>query len=742
YIQVIRKLCTLPVAICNSQVNISLGMDGTGVIIPPMIDANSYDDCGNPLEFRLRFSDGSIGVPTDTELMIDCSNIGGTFDVELWVGNIYGWNSCFATINVEDKLPPAISCPPDVIVPCDADISDLNLTGTATATDNCDPSPVISYTDSSGPNGCAGQVIQRTWTATDVYGNSFQCVQEIQLGTVIPFTEADILWPSNYDSYNCDATASSLVPDSLPPAFQYPILNVQECQLVGIAYTDQVFSQCGSTFKILRTWDVIEWCSGEHFTYIQVIRKLCTLPVAICNSQVNISLGMDGTGVIIPPMIDANSYDDCGNPLEFRLRFSDGSTGVPTDTELMIDCSNIGQFNVELWVGNGTGGWNVCISSINVEDKLPPTINCPSDIVLACIEDINDLGITGSATATDNCDPSPILNYSDNATPGGCGGEIIIRTWTAVDASGNISQCTQNITIDAGIPFNEGQVSWPPDYTITECGANIVSLDPDDLPSPYDFPQIIVDFCQSVIVNYSDNISFSCSTGTTILRTWTVLDWCTANSFSHVQILNRTCTYTTAICEAFVNISLATDGTGVITPAMIDAGSSDDCGNPLEFRLSFYSDGFSLPTTTSLPIDCSDVGVDTVLLWVGNGSGGWNFCWSEVTIEDKVGACSSLSAPIEKEYQSITEGKGLNKINVFPNPVTNVVNVEIPQLYSDDAYIELYDVSGRLILRNDQLSDHFALQQIDLSSIKSTGILILVTHDGVNTIRHKILKIE
>jgi hypothetical protein len=332
------------------------------------------------------------------------------------------------------------------------------------------------------------------------------------------------------------------------------------------------------------------------------------------------------------------------------------------------------------------------------------------------------------------------MNYSDNTSPGGCGGEVVTRTWTAMDASGNISQCTQNITIDAGSPFNEGQILWPPDYTITECGANLVSLDPDDLSSPYDFPQIIVDFCQSVIVNYSDNVSFSCITGTTILRTWTVLDWCTLNSFNHLQVLNRSCTYSTAVCEAFVNIALGIDGTGVILPAMIDAGSSDDCGKPLEFRLSYYSDGFTLPTTTSLPIDCSDIGVDTVLLWVGNGSGGWNFCWSEVTIEDKTGACTSLSSPVEEEAS--TGIQIADAIKVYPNPVKDLLNVEISTLYSDEAFIELYDVNGRLVLRQDQLADHFALQQIDLSPLKSTGIFFLVAFDGVNTTRHKILKID
>jgi hypothetical protein len=43
-------------------------------------------------------------------------------------------------------------------------------------------------------------------------------------------------------------------------------------------------------------------------------------------------------------------------------------------------------------------------------------------------------------TATDNCDPAPVLTFNDVTTAGSCPGSYtIVRTWTATDACGNTS---------------------------------------------------------------------------------------------------------------------------------------------------------------------------------------------------------------------------------------------------------------------------------------------------------------
>jgi hypothetical protein len=90
-------------------------------------------------------------------------------------------------MNVLDTTPPVIVCPPDATVECDAS-RNPDSTGWATATDNCDPAPLISYSDYPNLCGCGGYTgqINRVWTATDHCGNSSQCVQRIIVQDTTP----------------------------------------------------------------------------------------------------------------------------------------------------------------------------------------------------------------------------------------------------------------------------------------------------------------------------------------------------------------------------------------------------------------------------------------------------------------------------------------------------------------------------------------------------------------------------
>jgi len=67
-----------------------------------------------------------------------------------------------------------ISCPNDIIIIC-GESTDPDYAGYATAEDNCDPDPTVSYSDIQEDN-----VITRIWTAMDDEGNvSDPCVQSI-----------------------------------------------------------------------------------------------------------------------------------------------------------------------------------------------------------------------------------------------------------------------------------------------------------------------------------------------------------------------------------------------------------------------------------------------------------------------------------------------------------------------------------------------------------------------------------
>src|SRR5207245_2701054 len=71
-----------------------------------------------------------------------------------------------------------------------------------------------------------------------------------------------------------------------------------------------------------------------------------------------------------------------------------------------------------------------------VISPLPPstTIECPATPSFA------------TPTATDACDPRPILTFTDVTTPGSCPQNFdVTRTWTAADHCGNFSTASQTI---------------------------------------------------------------------------------------------------------------------------------------------------------------------------------------------------------------------------------------------------------------------------------------------------------
>ncbi|HMQ46704.1 MAG TPA: T9SS type A sorting domain-containing protein [Saprospiraceae bacterium] len=104
-----------------------------------------------------------------------------------------------------DITPPAIVCPADVTVACDA-IYDLSETGIAAATDNCDPNPEITYTDLVISGDCEWEcTFERTWTAEDIYGNASVCVQ-----TIVSSAEPLIAQALSLD-VNMDGVADPLV---------------------------------------------------------------------------------------------------------------------------------------------------------------------------------------------------------------------------------------------------------------------------------------------------------------------------------------------------------------------------------------------------------------------------------------------------------------------------------------------------------------------------------------------------
>ncbi|MBK8923534.1 MAG: hypothetical protein IPM81_18880 [Saprospirales bacterium] len=91
---------------------------------------------------------------------------------------------CAQTITVDDKTPPAITCPGDVTVSCASEAPAVN-TAAVTTSDNCGATPAVTHAGDI-PSGACPAVVTRTYEAQDACGNTKRCAQTITVDDKTP----------------------------------------------------------------------------------------------------------------------------------------------------------------------------------------------------------------------------------------------------------------------------------------------------------------------------------------------------------------------------------------------------------------------------------------------------------------------------------------------------------------------------------------------------------------------------
>jgi subtilisin-like proprotein convertase family protein len=280
-------------------------------------------------------------------------------------------------------------------------------------------------------------------------------------------------------------------------------------------------------------WTVQDECgniSQCHFrvTVIDEVR-----PTAVCDQITKVSIGGTGISIVDALTFDDGSHDNCGIFSYEVLRMDNGQPCLTSGGNLwkptvQFCCADIGNtIMVSMRVTDLYGNSNTCMVEVLVEDKLPPFITyCPKDITLNCQADYTDFSVTGEAVAVDNCGIKS-LKHQDDPYINQCGVGYINRTWTVEDNQGFRHSCVQVITLVDSSPFKESDITWPKNYETKICHS---VLDPSTLPAGFNYPTVADDNCSLVAYHYKDQIfKFVDGACEKILRTWTVIDWCTYN---------------------------------------------------------------------------------------------------------------------------------------------------------------------------------------------------------------------
>ncbi len=503
---------------------------------------------------------------------IENTACGGNYIIyRIWtaVDECLNESSCIQTITVQDTSLPVITCPEDVVIDCEGS-TDTTDTGVATATDNCGPTPEISYIDSIENTACGGNyIIYRIWTAVDECLNESSCIQTITVqDTSLPVITCpeDVVIDCEGSTDTTD-TGVATATDNCGPTPE-------------ISYIDSIENTaCGGNYIIYRIWTAVDECLNERSCIQTITVQDTSLPVITCPEDVVIdcegSTDTTDTGV-------ATATDNCG-PAPV-ISYIDSIENTACGGNYII---------YRIWTAvDECLNESSCIQTITVQDTSLPVITCPEDTTVACdaSTDTTDLGI---ATATDNCGPTPEITFVDSLVAGTCGtSSTIYRIWNAEDECGNVSSCIQVIVIeDLTAPILE---NIPAD-TIVECGGTP--------PAPVTGVEILApDNCGTSTIEFAeDTIPGQCENEYVIRRMWTAIDEC-QNEFRDTQLI------TVTGCTPDVTIEISPNPACLDEDVTFTATITGGYANPV-FQWQMYngSNWVDVPGATTVPYTINGV---------------------------------------------------------------------------------------------------------------------------------------
>lgn len=302
---------------------------------------------------------------------------------------------------------------------------------TLTCTDSLPEEPPVAADGCGGPvtleliqtsqNLPCGSRIERTWTATDICGNSTSGLQVI----TITDTEAP-----TFIQPPADLTLSCLdkVPDPEDPELADqcdtdPVLQYHEQNLI---------LTCPGEMLLTRTWTATDAC-GNSAVWTQKISIWDETPPFFTAFPEDATVACHETG---PDWTKIAASDACSEPVHFSY----------TDLIQPGSCPDSYQIHRTFIAADACGNTTAQTQVLEVRDTNSPAFTpVPGDITLECA----DAGQLPVPAVSDLCDPLPNLSASIlDSVPGSCQGEYtLLVEWTTTDRCGNAATATQVIDV-------------------------------------------------------------------------------------------------------------------------------------------------------------------------------------------------------------------------------------------------------------------------------------------------------
>jgi hypothetical protein len=409
------------------------------------------------------------------------------------------------TITVEDKTAPSLGeAPKDVTVGCES----VPAIAVLTATDNCGTATVTS-TESRKDGKCINYYeLTRTWTATDICGNTSTKTQTIIVeDKTAPTLSAA---PENI-TVSCDKVPEIAV-----------LTATDNCGTALVTSTEsRKDGKCTNYYELTRTWTATDICGNTSTKTQTIIVEDKTAPTLSAAPE-NVTVSCDK----VPEIAVLTATDNCG-------------TATVTSTESRKDgkCTNYYELTRTWTATDICGNTSTKTQTITVEDKTAPTLGtAPENITVSC-DKVPEIAVL---TATDNCGTATVTS-TESRKDGKCANYYeLTRTWTATDICGNTSTKTQTIIVeDKTAPT----LSAAPENVTVSCES---------------VPLIAVltatDNCGSATVTSTesrvDGVNFDLNY--VLTRTWIATDLC-GNTATKTQTIKVICNYISVGSTVFLD---------------------------------------------------------------------------------------------------------------------------------------------------------------------------------------------
>lgn len=380
------------------------------------------------------------------------------------------------------------------------------------------------------------------------------------------------------------------------------------CQDVSATFSQSVFTQNGEYMVDVTASDESSNTSTATLTVI-----VSSNAAIACNNNVNISLDNEGKVLLTPDMILEGFVPANGH-------YTISRDGVQFSEAIHLDCSDQNE-EIEISVREETSLVE-CWSAILIEDKLSPLLTVPNPVYLTLNVPTEALLTTEMLDpyTSDNC--NIVSQTLSNGLFAAAGSYNV--TYTVADGEGNSTVQVFEVIVTDGASWlscNNGlELELDDDGTLVvdyfTIADEAVYLNEDfEIGISYNFDNIPQG-------GFSDNLTLDCwdvgRNTRLVVRDQDTGDICGGE----VTVVDKKAP--TAYAHSVISVTLDGDNPYVLNPAILDAGSFDNCGGEVTFIASPST--FTTPGSYQVKLRVfdesgnSDVAISTVNVLQGSGS--------------------------------------------------------------------------------------------------------------------------